>query len=201
MHDGHLTRVEQRLQRRQARMQAEEAVEIDRGFLRTAGSGNGERRPSRVICAFAERDDHVEPVDSAALKNCDKHPPPRVGCGNRARKERRSKPQTHERQPAILQKDASGDHDRYLLWNSGEPRSSATACDGRDALATVSRVADERSPASTRSTISSRAASMDPLPVDTGARTPRTRPSVKATAKFIRFRSAPVLTHASARSA
>src|SRR3954447_26022969 len=200
MHDRHLMRVEQRLQWRESRMQSEEAIEIDGGPLRPAGSGDRERRPRRVIGAFAERDDHVQPVDRAALKDGDEHAAPRVGSGDGSRQKRGSKFQADERQPAILQKDASGDHDRHLLWNSGEPRSSATACEGRDALPTVWRVADERSPPSTRSTISSRAASRLSLTADTGARTPRMRPSVNATAKFIRFKSAPVLTHASARS-
>ena len=77
---------------------------------------------------------------------------------------------------------------------------SAAACGAVDAFATVARVDDEISPASAEAisesadiTVSAGRPSMRPRP--------RSRPPVRATAKFIRPSSAPVLTHASALSA
>src|SRR5262245_7412053 len=149
MNDRHLPRFEQRLERREARVQPEEPVQVDGCVRRSAWSRDGQRGSRLVVRALAVRHDHVEAIDGAALKDGDQDLSPSVGSGDRACQERWSKSEADESESAVFEKDASGNHGLYLLWNSGEPRSSATACDGRDAFSTVVRVDDERSPART----------------------------------------------------
>src|SRR5205085_3555605 len=60
---GETLRVPQRLEGREARVQAEIAVEIDDVRL-----GHGDARPLAVVQRVAVRYDHVEPVHGAALE-------------------------------------------------------------------------------------------------------------------------------------
>jgi len=76
----------------------------------------------------------------------------------------------------------------YLLWNSGDPSVRAAICRGSVAFAIVADVAGETGPAS--ETAGAAAVAI-----------PRIRPPTSCSAKFILFKSAPVFTHASARSA
>ena len=110
MHNGHLARVEQRLERRQPRVQPEEPIEIDRGIRRRAWFRDGERRPCGVVITLAERHDHVQAVDCATLENRNQHAPAGFRRRHGARQERRSKAKADERKPAVLHEDASRDH-------------------------------------------------------------------------------------------
>ena len=76
--DRELPRVEERLERRQPRMQAEEAVEIDRRARSRPGRADRDARARLVVVALAERHDHVQSVDGAALEDRDQHPPARL---------------------------------------------------------------------------------------------------------------------------
>ncbi len=107
MDDRELAAVVQRLERCQPRVHPEEAVEIDGGISARAGTGYGDARTGRVVGAFAERHDHVQPVDSAALEDGHEDFAPRVRRRNRPRKERRREPEADQRKAAILEKDAS----------------------------------------------------------------------------------------------
>ena len=70
-------------------MRSEEPIEIDGGILRSTGCGNCQRRPCGVVGAFTEWNDHVQPVDGAALKDRDQHAAPGVGGGDEFGRERR----------------------------------------------------------------------------------------------------------------
>ena len=63
MDGGKALRVPQWLERREARVQAEVAVEID-----DVRSGDGDARPLAIVQRVAVRHDHVEPVYGAALE-------------------------------------------------------------------------------------------------------------------------------------
>src|SRR6266545_4946230 len=188
MNDRELARVPQRLERCETRMQPEEAIEID-GALSRSWRGNADARPCGVVLALAERNDHIQPVDSAALKDRDEDLAACAAGGfHRARQECRRETEAEERQPPVLHEDASRKH-AYLLWNSGEPSVSAITCRGSVAFAIVAAVASESCPPSAGST---------------GAVpnwTPRILPPTSCSAKFIRLSSAPVFTQTSARSA
>jgi hypothetical protein len=68
------------------RMQAEEAVEVERGaiFRARARPRHGDRRTGVVVDLLAVRDEHVQAVDGAALEDGDENPPRGSG-GKRAR--------------------------------------------------------------------------------------------------------------------
>jgi hypothetical protein len=169
-------------------MQAEEAVEID-GAIRAVRPWNGDARSRGVVITLAEWHDHVQAVHSAALEDRNQHLAARRSRGfDRARQESRREAEAEKRHPAVLHEDASREHG-YLLWNSGEPSVSAVSCFGSVAFAIVDAVAADTSCAS-----ASAAAAVPGC-------TPRSLPPTSCSAKFIRLRSAPVLTHASARSA
>ena len=117
-----------------------------------------------------------------------------------------AKPEAHERQPAVLQEDCvARSWASYLLWNSGEPSTSASACDERRRLARPSpRVVSESVAGERRRSMSAsrrhRRAARRREPAAVGHRRRRAASTpVSETAKFMRFRSAPVLTQASAR--
>ena len=63
MDRGETLRVPQRLEPREARVQAEVAVEID-----DVRGGHGDARPLAIVQRVAVRHDHVEPVHRAALE-------------------------------------------------------------------------------------------------------------------------------------
>jgi hypothetical protein len=112
MDDGQLMCVEESLQRREARMHPEEAVEIVRGVSTGSRPRDRDARPRGVIRFVAERDDHVESVDGAPLKHRDEHAASRRRRGHRAREELRREAEADERQSAVLQEHSSGDHGR-----------------------------------------------------------------------------------------
>src|SRR5437016_14664979 len=68
MDRGEALRVPQWLERREARVQAEVAGEID-----DVRSGDGDARPLAVVQRVAVRHDHVEPVHGAALEEADEN--------------------------------------------------------------------------------------------------------------------------------
>ena len=90
--DGQRALLPQRQERRQARVQAEEAVEIERRAIASAARlGDRDRRPRRVVVALAERDDDVEAVGGAALEDRDQHLAPAGARGRGPRHERRAR--------------------------------------------------------------------------------------------------------------
>ena len=99
VNDGELPRVPERLQRREARIESEEAVEIDRGVVAGAGPRDRDARPRPVVFAFAERYDDAQAVDGAALKDRDEllgaAGGPRERC---PREERRREPEADKRE-------------------------------------------------------------------------------------------------------
>src|SRR5262249_10027145 len=128
MDDGELTRCPERLEGAEARVQAEEAVELERAVLAIVRPRDRDARPRRVIRRIAVRDDEVEAVDGAALENRDQAPGasgpvvPRRRGGMRGERGREAEADEGER--AVLQKPPGGTHG-HRLWNSGEPSCSA----------------------------------------------------------------------------
>ena len=97
---GQFAAVVDRLERRQPRVEGEEAVEIEPG-VGAARPGNGDCRAALVIRALAVRHDHVEPIHRAALEDGDEQfLARRAGCC-RARKKRRRKSEADQREPAV----------------------------------------------------------------------------------------------------
>src|SRR5450631_2107914 len=66
MNDGQMPLLPERLKCRQRRMQPEEAVEIDHRLARNIDAG-----PHGVVLRFGVRDNDVQAVSGAALKNDD----------------------------------------------------------------------------------------------------------------------------------
>ena len=114
MDDGQLPRVPERLERLQPGIESKEAVEIERArrSVRRPGRCDRDARPRAVILLVAERHDHVEAVDRAALKDGDEplRPRGRARGKRRARQERGRKPEADQRERAVLQEDSSRSH-------------------------------------------------------------------------------------------
>ncbi len=112
MQDGELPRVPQRLQRPQARIEPEEAVEVERGPLGCRRLRDRDARARAVVLGVAERYDDAEAVDGAALE--DRNQPfcasRRAGGAHRPREERRREPEAHEGERAVLQEYSAGLH-------------------------------------------------------------------------------------------
>ena len=109
MNDRELAVVEERAERREARMQAEEAVEIDgRSFHAVARLRNRDRRANAVIVFFAERHDGVQAVGGAALEKDDQLFLVGHGCrGHRALQECGDRAHADHGHAATLQENAS----------------------------------------------------------------------------------------------
>ena len=118
VHDGELAALEVRLERRHARMQPEEPVEID-GTVLLVRFLNRDRRTRAVVGLLAERHDHVQAVDGAALKDGDEHFLARLRRFGGARDEGGREPETHEREAAVLEENASGHHDKCSCQANG----------------------------------------------------------------------------------
>src|SRR6059058_1210565 len=70
MHDGELILVEQRIERREARMQTEKSVEVDRRIGAAAlRLRNRDGWAHAVVIGFAKRHDDVQPIGRAALRS------------------------------------------------------------------------------------------------------------------------------------
>ena len=222
--------VPERLERRQRRMQAEEAVEVDgrRRRRRAAGRGDGDAAARGVVVGVAVRHDHAEPVHGAALEDRDQDLRPRRAApwAWAARTRKRGMPAAQRRRapsaPAFMNDRRVQQSMRYLLWNSGEPRTSAasfsTSVFAGPRSSAVARVtpgcrAARRAPRGsrrdacregpTRRSASSTARAARGPPCRRRAPGPRATPGRRlgqASAKFMRASSAPVLTQASATS-
>ena len=96
----------QGVQRRQARMQAEVAIEVERA-AGAAGSRDGNRRSCGVVLAIAVRHDHVEPVDRPALEHHDQHLAPPGRRGHRFGEEMGREAEAQQRHRALLHENAS----------------------------------------------------------------------------------------------
>src|SRR5205807_6704067 len=118
MDRGEALRIPQRLERREARVQAEIAVEIDH-----VRAGHGDAGPLAIVQGVAMRDDHVEPVHGAALEEADENRARKgaegrgreVGGVRRSGKEKWIEPQAEQREPARSHEHTS----RYchsILW-------------------------------------------------------------------------------------
>ncbi len=120
--DRQLPRVVERLERRQPRMHAEEPVEIERRIRRRAGPCDRDARPRRVVVALAERHDHVQAVDRAALEDRHQHLAPSAPLRPRSRARNcGAKPRLTSASPPSFRKIRLEIMASYLLWNSGEP--------------------------------------------------------------------------------
>jgi hypothetical protein len=88
-------------------VQAEETVEIDSAISHVGGR-DCDARARRVVVAFAERHDHVQPVNRAALENRDQHLAARRTSGfDRSFEERWRESNAHQRHAAMLEEYAS----------------------------------------------------------------------------------------------
>ena len=109
---------QQRLERRQPRVQPEEparsiAASADRpGFAMASAAGG-------VVMTLAERHDHVQAVDSATLEVDQTAAPARVRGRHGAREERWSKPRLTRASPPFFRKMRREIMAAYLLWNQG----------------------------------------------------------------------------------
>src|SRR5262249_20108301 len=120
-----LTAVPQRLQRLERRVQAESSIEVDRAAV-LAGRRHGNRGPQLVIALLEERDDDVQPVRGAALEHRDENLPLRALLRGGAEQPRWRGADPREGNSGRTKKTAPRAHD-YLLWKSGDPRTSATS--------------------------------------------------------------------------
>src|SRR5437016_13400522 len=73
MHDRQRVRVVDRLERGEARMQAEKAVQVDGGIRRIGGFWDRQRGAQSIVGGVAKRDYDVQAVGGAALKNGDQN--------------------------------------------------------------------------------------------------------------------------------
>ena len=119
---GQLTAIPEPLERRQTRVEPEEAVEIDRAILR-GGRADGNRRPRASVLVIAERDHEAEGVYSAPLEDRDESFRPRRACRpHRAPQKRGCKPEADECERSVLQEDSSGDHVLLQHWTAALQR-------------------------------------------------------------------------------
>ena len=116
--DGQALRVVKRLERRERRVQSEKAVEVNRrarsgaGFgPGGAGPGNGDGRAQAVIVGLAVRNDHVEAVNRAALKDGDQQLAPRADGRRRAAEKRRREAKGQHSHLARFEEDSEIHHD------------------------------------------------------------------------------------------
>ena len=120
MDDCQLVPFPQRLERLQAWVEPEEAVEVDRCGLGRSRTRNRDARPRPVVLALAERHDDAQAVDRAALKDGDEH----LAAGGsalregRAREKRGRETETDEGEGPVFQEDATRDHG-VLLGSKG----------------------------------------------------------------------------------
>ncbi len=102
MHNRQVLLLPQRLQTRHRRMQSEKSIQIENLLLR-----NGDRRPHLEIGRFGVRDDNIQPIRRAALK--DHHQLLATRARRRrlrhhcARQEARNRRRAHQRQGSVLQ--------------------------------------------------------------------------------------------------
>ena len=112
VHDGEIARAKQRRERRQPRVEAEEAVEVDGRVAAAGRPRNRDRRPRLVVIGLAVRHDDAQAVDGSALEDGDE--PLRANGSSlregRAREERRREAEADEREGAVLEEDATGGH-------------------------------------------------------------------------------------------
>ena len=139
--DGERRASPERLERRQPRVQAEEAVEIDARSPRPwRPAGDGDRRPRLVVAPVRRR-----------ARPCSGRRRRRAGRSRRARFGRRraaanavrarndgAKPEAHERKAAVLEEDASDHHGCGSFNAAGIPASRAS---GRASAAASSALA------------------------------------------------------------
>src|SRR5258708_39049650 len=72
MHDRELVLVKERLDGREARMQTEKSIKVDRCSRAAAlGLWNGDRGTHAIVIGFAEGHDDIQAVGRAALKQYD----------------------------------------------------------------------------------------------------------------------------------
>ena len=93
-------------------MEAEEAVEIDARRRRRRPAARSRCRPRAVVVGLAERHDHVQAVDGAALEDRDEQLRPAGGAGRAAVRARNdgAKPRLTQRERAVLSERRVGSH-------------------------------------------------------------------------------------------
>ena len=117
MNDRQVAAIPKWLERAETRVEAEEAVEIERASLSGVGAGNRDARAGAIVLGLAARDDHTKAIYRATLKDSDEPPRPARVAGGEGRppQKRGSKPEADQREGAVLQKDSPGDHGFLLL--------------------------------------------------------------------------------------
>ena len=115
MHDRQIARIVNRLERRERRMQPEEAVQIDGRIRVPSGCGIAMVGPQIVVALFAMRDHHVQSVTAPRWKIATRiflARAGRIGRIQRAREPRRRRPDAEHRHGRTLEKNSSGRHIR-----------------------------------------------------------------------------------------
>ena len=120
IHDGQVPPVEQRLERRERRVQAEEAIQIDGGVFALVAAADGPRHgdggPQIVVGLLAVRHHDVQAVGRAALENGHQDllaRRGRVGGIERALEPQRRRARPHHGQRRIAKKNAAIGHVHY----------------------------------------------------------------------------------------
>jgi len=91
---------------------------------------NRDRRPRLVVIVVAERHDHVEAVHGPALEDRDQDlrlARPLLREGGAEQEPRRAPEREECEGPALHEGPSRASSHAYLLWNSGEPRTSAVS--------------------------------------------------------------------------
>src|SRR5262245_2120930 len=110
-------------------MQTEAAVEIDRPVV-FAWRLHGDRRAQLVVPLLEVRDNDVQTVGSAALKDGNEDLALRLAVRGASNEPRWRGAHAGNGDRRRAYEIASGQHGDYLLWKSGEPTTSEASIDG-----------------------------------------------------------------------
>lgn len=109
VNDRQIAAVPERLQWAEARIEAEESVEVECCSFTRFGTTDGDTRPRAVVLRLAVRHHHVQAVHGATLENRDEltrvatAPSGKRGAGQ----ERRREAETHQGERAVLEENPS----------------------------------------------------------------------------------------------
>src|SRR5262249_10543261 len=122
VHDRQIAPVPQRLERSEPRIESKKTIEIERAGIAAPWPGNRNGRPRAVVVVLTVRDDHAQPVDGPALKDCDELLRANRGSGGKrgSGEKRGRETEAHERERSVFQEYASRDH--VPLPRSGRSR-------------------------------------------------------------------------------
>src|SRR5204862_3152653 len=103
VNDRQLARIPERLERRQPRIESEEAVEVDGGVVGGPRALYGDARTRAIVLIVTDRHNHAEAIHGAPLKDRDEPLRPR-GCARRKRRSRQEgwrEAETDQRERAV----------------------------------------------------------------------------------------------------